>query len=100
MAEITTEYAHVFTNFQTLHVRWPGKTSGPLRRIDLEFSFVTFLYFKTKKVKGPASRQKEHKILCTFFCLCKRKYQTRPNVPFGTGGEKHIGNDLRPLPSR
>jgi hypothetical protein len=53
----------------TAHVRWPGKTGGVphLREFCLEFSFVTFLCFKTKKSKEEASLY-----LCSFL---KQKMQ-------------------------
>ena len=60
------------------------------------FFFCFFSFGQDKEKKGRMGYYIF--ILCTFFCLCKRKCQTRPNVPFGTGGEKHTGNDIQPLP--
>ena len=43
----------------------------------LEFSFVTFLCFKTKKSKEKTNNYNSIQVLCSFFCLCKRKNERK-----------------------
>jgi hypothetical protein len=48
----------------TVRVRWPGQTSGAF---GLALNFLCyFLCFKPKKVKEPASSQKEQKAIAIF----------------------------------
>jgi len=60
---------NAFTKYESVHVRWPGQTSGAF---GLALIFLVLF----------ASRQKERKIkkqiyLYSFFCLCKRKNQRK-----------------------
>ena len=69
----------------TVHVRWPAKTSGPPEAD--EFSFVSFLCFKTKK------RKEISVVTFLFYALsfaCAKE----------SAKEKHTGNDIQPLPGR
>jgi len=78
---------NAFTKYESVHVRWPGQTSGAF---GLALIFLVLFASRQKEQKI-----KEHIYLCSFFCLCKRILRQAQDKILK---EKHTGNDIQPLP--